>query len=234
LHCTLEYYQSFKCFMLTDEGSSSGTKLDGQPVAPYQPVALRDGDLIELGLGEDQGAVLRFHSNVNPPDDVELQGGRLRLHMGFDPKETIRQVVKNHQMAAIPACDVFLSYSRRDRDAMHYLRESLVVSGFTVWSDENLEPGSQSWRAVVATAIEKAGCLVMLLSPDAKQSDWVGEELNYGKIHGKRIFTLLLRGDESNAIPLGLTGVQWIDMRAGYEEALEQLLRSLRAYLGQE
>ncbi|NWG15839.1 MAG: TIR domain-containing protein [Chloroflexi bacterium] len=232
LHCSIEYYGSMRCFMITDEGSSSGTKLDSLSLTPYQPVALRDGDLIELGLVERQGVIIRFHTDTNPPETEELHGARLRLHMGIEAKDTIRQLLKEEAAPDVLPCDVFLSYSRRDRDVMRYIRESLEVSGITVWSDENLEPGSKSWRGLVETAIERAGCVLALLSPDAKQSEWVGEELNYAKIHGVHIFTVLVRGEEGSAVPLGLTGVQWVDMRTDYEGALEHLLKTLREYLG--
>ena len=80
-----------------------------------------------------------------------------------------------------------------------------------------------------------------VLSPDAKDSEWVSEELNYARIHKLRVFTVLVRGDESNAIPFGLTGVQWVDMRADYDEgmkeimqqtALDQLVTAVREHLG--
>ncbi len=236
LHCAIEFYAAMGCFMLTDEGSSSGTKVAGMPITPYQPIALKEGDLIELGLPEKQGAALRFHSRFNPPESVELKGARLRVQTGIEAKDTIRQALSSLTGEAAPPVqrDVFLSYSRRDRDVMRYLRESLTVSGISVWSDESLEPGSKNWRAAVEHAIENARCVVAILSPDAKQSEWVGEELNYAKIQRVPIFTVLVRGDESSSVPLGLTGVQWVDMRTDYDTALETILRALREFLRRE
>lgn len=236
LHCTIEFYAAVSCFMLTDEGSSSGTKVSGMPITAYQPIALKDGDLIELGLPEKQGATLRFRSRFNPPEEAELKGARLRVHTGIEAKDTIRQSLASLTADTPEAVqrDVFLSYSRRDRDVMRYLRESLTVSGISVWSDESLEPGSKNWRAAVEHAIENARCVVAILSPDAKQSEWVGEELNYAKIQRKPIFTVLVKGDESLSVPLGLTGVQWVDMRTDYDVALEHILRALREFLRRE
>jgi hypothetical protein len=42
--------------------------------------------------------------------------------------------------------DIFLSYSRRDGDLMHRLRDDVRRHGFTVWTDEGLVPGTQSWN----------------------------------------------------------------------------------------
>jgi len=242
LHCTIEFNPGLNCFMITDEGSSSGTKVGGRPITPYQPHSLMNGDLIELGLPDKMGATLRFHTTYNPPES----GGRIHLDVGIQAKDTIRQHmgrVEEIRATAPLKSDVFLSYSRKDRDLMREIRKSLEAHKILVWSDENLEPGSPSWRGDVQNAIENTRCVVAILSPDAKESEWVNEELNYAKIRKARIFTMLVRGDESNAIPFGMTGVQWIDMRADYAEgiqeivyqtATEQLIASLNEYLGRE
>ena len=236
LHCTLEFYHSLKCFLITDEGSSSGTKVAGKLIMPYKGHSLKDGDLIELGMMDQQGAILRFRTTYDAPTD------RLSVEPVVEPKDTIRQHLGAVGRGTAPLRqDVFISYSRRDRAVMRIIRDTLIAAELTVWSDENLEPGSQSWKNDVQQAIEGAGSMVAILSPDAKGSEWVSEELNYARIHKLRVFTILVRGDESNAIPLGLTGVQWIDMRTDYDDgmkelmqqsALEQLVTAIREHLG--
>jgi pSer/pThr/pTyr-binding forkhead associated (FHA) protein len=240
LHCTIEYNSGLNCFMLTDEGSSSGTKVGGRPITPYQPHSLIDGDLIELGLPDKLGATLRFHTTHNPPES----GGRIHLDVGIQAKDTLRQhigAIEGIRATSPLKSDVFLSYSRKDRDLMRVLRKTLEEHHIIVWSDESLEPGTPSWHNDVQNAIENTRCVVAILSPDAKDSEWVNEELSYAKIRKARIFTVLVRGDESNAIPFGMTGVQWIDMRTDfaegvqeivYQTATEQLIASLNEFLG--
>lgn len=240
LHCTIEFHDALNCFFITDEGSSSGTKVENRPIVPYKQHSLRNGDLIELGLIEKLGALLRFNSAFTPPERLSVEGG-------LEVKDTLRQSVEGLQALRASTQpvrrDIFLSYSRRDKDKMHLIRDKLSEHGFSVWSDESLEPGSSSWRRDVQLAIDGAGCVVTILSPDAKESEWVNEELGYAKIRKLRIFTVLARGDESNALPLGLTGVQWIDMRSDYESgieelvhqsALEQLIAAVGEYLGKD
>ncbi len=237
LHCTIEFNPGLGCFMIIDEGSSSGTKIGGRQIAAYQPHSLIDGDMIELGMPDKMGAILSFHTTFNPPES----GGRISLDAGVQHKNTLRQYVGAIGATAPLKCDVFLSYSRKDRDLMRVVRKTLETHKILVWSDENLEPGSPSWHNDIQNAIENARSVVAILSPDAKDSEWVNEELNYAKIRKVRIFTVLVRGDESNAIPFGMTGVQWIDMRTDYTEgiqeivyetATEQLLARLNEYLG--
>jgi hypothetical protein len=219
--------------MITDEGSSSGTKVAGKLIAPRKAHSLKDGDQIELGMSDQEGAILRFRTTYDAPTD------RLSIEPLVEQKDTIRQAVGRGTTPLRQ--DVFISYSRRDKAVMRIIREALIAAGYTVWSDESLEPGSPSWKHDVQQAIEGTGCVVALLSPDAKESEWVSEELNYARIHKRRMFTVLVRGDESNAIPLGMTGMQWVDMRLDYEEgmkelmqqsALEQLIAAVKDYLG--
>src|SRR5579864_2653601 len=83
---------------------------------------------------------------------------------------------------------VFISYSRADQELMRRLREDLAKAGVEVWTDEQgLEPGTPGWDTAIASAIESAACIVVLLSPDSKQSVWVGRELGYAEEHKARI-----------------------------------------------
>ncbi len=219
LHCTLEFHKSLRCFMITDEGSSSGTKVAGKTIAPHKAHSLKDGDVIELGILDQEGAILRFRTTYDAPTD------RLSIEPLIEPKDTIRKNMAVGRSTSPLKQDVFISYSRRDRSVMRIVRDTLIDAGFTVWSDESLEPGSASWKNDVQQAIEGAGCVVAILSPDAKDSEWVSEELNYARIHKRRVFTVLVRGDESNAVPFGLTGVQWVDMRMDYDEGMKELMQ---------
>lgn len=234
VHCTIEFHEALRCFFITDQGSASGTRVEGRPIMAHKAHSLRDGDLIELGLMDQRGAAIRFRTTYNPPE-------RINVEMVAEPKDTIRQ-----QMSALPGVktthipiNVFISYNHHDRAHMRLIRDGLAAAGLSAWTDENLEPGTPSWRNEVQTIIESAGCVVVILSPEAKDSTWVGEELDYARVHKRRIFTVLIRGDESNAIPFGLTGIQWIDLRdyepgltdAVQKSALAQLVAVVKGHL---
>lgn len=234
VHCTLEFHEALRCFFITDQGSASGTRVEGRPITAHKAHSLRDGDLIELGLIDQRGAALRFRTTYNPPE-------RINVEMIAEPKDTIRQQMSGMggvRTTHIPI-NVFISYNHNDRAHMHLIRDGLTAAGLSTWTDESLEPGTPSWRSEVQTVIESAGCVVVILSPEAKESVWVGEELDYARVHKRRIFTVLIRGDESNAIPFGLTGVQWVDLRdydaglgdAVHKTALEQLVAVVKGHL---
>jgi serine/threonine protein kinase len=128
---------------------------------------------------------------------------------------------------------VFLSYSRRDTEIMRRLRESLQKVGLTIWVDEEgLEPGTRSWKREIQNAIDRAGCIVVILSPDAKESQWVEAELDYADGQNKSVFSVLARGNKSTSVPFGYTLAQWVDIQIDYANEVEKLISSIRKHLG--
>lgn len=114
---------------------------------------------------------------------------------------------------AKPSGEIFLSYSHRDRDIMQRLYTDLAGAGFDLWIDDGLEPGTPSWTAAIQTAIEQASCMVVILSPDAKSSQWVNSEISYAQSHHLPIFPVLAKGDVRNAVPFSLITAQRVDFR---------------------
>jgi len=129
---------------------------------------------------------------------------------------------------------IFLSYSRQDSEFVFSLHDQLEKEGLDVWIDrEGIKPGTSSWRKTIQDAIDQASCLLVVLSPDAKESHWVGEELNYAQTQGKWIFYVLARGDERTAVPFGHSTAQWVDMRGqqNFDPCLKQLTSAIFDYL---
>jgi hypothetical protein len=131
--------------------------------------------------------------------------------------------------------DVFISYSRRNADLMRRLRADLRASGMSVWTDENLTPGKPSWQRAVHAAIRGARTMVVLMTPDSKESEWVEHEISAA--HGIRvpIFPVLARGNAKSAIPFALNTYQYVDIRnqGDYRQATVKLIKALRTEIKQ-
>jgi len=125
---------------------------------------------------------------------------------------------------------IFLSYSRKDTDVMQRVRDDLRAAGLTVWTDEELTPGTPSWKSSIERAIENSACLVVLMSPDAKGSQWIERELDYARAHDLPIFPALTRGSERDAIPFVLINVEWADLRSDYASGIRQLTSAVQKY----
>jgi hypothetical protein len=119
---------------------------------------------------------------------------------------------------------VFISYSRTDTAVMQRVKQSLLDHPLPVWTDEGIAPGTPSWKRAISTAIEQSACLVCLLSPDAKSSEWVQRELDYAEAQGVPVFALMARGNTATSVPFALIGTQFVDIQTDYEWGMRRLL----------
>lgn len=127
--------------------------------------------------------------------------------------------------------DVFMSYSHKDHEIMRRIQNDMKRSRLTVWTDEQLEVGTPDWQTAIEHALQATGCVVAILSPDAKLSGWVREELNYASLLAVGIYLVLFRGQELDSIPFGYTRYQYVDIRARYDEPIMNLIATIRKHL---
>lgn len=132
--------------------------------------------------------------------------------------------------------DIFISYKRVDKEQVLKLYETFMEAGLKVWMDHHIEPGSPQWEVDIENALENSGCVVVALSPEAKKSPWVRNELHYAGNLGVRIFPVLIDGDMISAVPASLQGVQITDLRASltYQENLSKVIYAIKRYFGYE
>lgn len=133
--------------------------------------------------------------------------------------------------AEIIESDIFISYCHRDGARMRRLREDLRSHGLRVWTDENLQPGTPSWKNAVEGAVRGARVLIVLMTQDSKKSPWVESEINTALMQNIPIFPVLCKGDTKNAVPFALNGYQFVDMRkeADYRSAMLRLVKAIKA-----
>lgn len=129
---------------------------------------------------------------------------------------------------------VFMSYSRKDEDPMRLIAKFLRAQGIKVWVDnEKLIPGTPIWEDEVEKAIMGASAIVVVLSPDAKNSEWVRREITLADQHRKRVFPVLVRGDENSSISLRLINRQYVDIRGNETAGMKYLSTAISYYLSQ-
>jgi formylglycine-generating enzyme required for sulfatase activity len=104
---------------------------------------------------------------------------------------------------------VFISYSHKDSDYAHRLAEELEQKGFSVWIDDRIDYGTQ-WPRVIQEHLDDCSAFVVIMTPRSYQSDWVQNELSRAKRKGKKVFPLLLEGEEPW---LSVEVTQYVDVR---------------------
>jgi TolB protein len=136
-------------------------------------------------------------------------------------------------LMSTPASYFFMSYSRENVSLQKKVLAGLRERGVNAWVDiENLIPGSPAWEREIERAIRGAAGVIVLLSPDANNSEWVRREISFAEQHQKRIFPVLIQGDEDDSIPLRLAAHQRVDLRRNFGEGLDALANALKEHLG--
>ena len=128
--------------------------------------------------------------------------------------------------------DVFISYSRQNNEEMQWLYDALTEAGLRVWNDAELTPGTADWQLALERAIEDTAVTVAILSPSAKQSEWVKRELTYSNIHKKPIFSILVEGSQQTSLPILLSGSEYADAQQDRKIAIEALCDEIRVHIG--
>jgi len=127
-----------------------------------------------------------------------------------------------------------MSYSRRDEAVMRRVVTHLREQGINVWVDhEKLNPGTAIWEAKIEKALTAASAVIVILSPDSKNSKWVRREISFAEQYEKPIFPVLVRGDEDTSIPIRLITNQYVDLRQNEEAGLNSLSRAISSYHGE-
>ena len=108
---------------------------------------------------------------------------------------------------------VFVSYSRRDRDAVAAIVTALRAADEEVWVDlEDIVP-SAVWMEEIRTAIANADSVIFFVSPDSVTSEVCGLELKHAVDLSKRIVPVVLRDTPVEAVPAPLPDINWAFVR---------------------
>jgi hypothetical protein len=126
---------------------------------------------------------------------------------------------------------VFISHSTRDSGfARTKLREFLERRGIGTWfSAVDTSPGAD-WEKRIRNALNNAEWYVVVVSPDAIQSDWVRAEVHWALEKRKgRVIPILVKDCDPSDLHLKLMQIQYLDFRKDAESAAAQLLQILES-----
>ena len=150
-----------------------------------------------LGLGADD--------YITKPFDLEEL--ELRVIRGLRHRQNYLKAAE-YNRAGETLGHVFISYSHKDSDYTHKLAEEMERHNIPVWIDDRIDYGTR-WPHVIQEKIDTCSAFVLIMSDNARASDWVNNELTYAIGKGKKIFPLLLKGDTW----LAVASIQHADVR---------------------
>jgi tetratricopeptide (TPR) repeat protein len=89
---------------------------------------------------------------------------------------------------------VFISYSRDDQAYVDRLVAALAGHGIASWIDREVDYGTR-WPQVVRAHIDTSAAVVVVMTPVAEESVWVGREIDQAETNARPTLPLLLRGE---------------------------------------
>ncbi len=146
------------------------------------------------------------------------------------------RVLRYHLMPAAPGDqqaprpeEIFISYSRKDKEFVRRLHEALSRRDREAWVDwEDIRP-TEEWMQAIYAAIEGADTFVFVLTPDSIASDVCGREIAHAGAHNKRMVPIVAQDVNADAVPEALAKLNWIFFRESddFEKAADTLIGAL-------
>lgn len=130
--------------------------------------------------------------------------------------------------------DVFISYSRRDKEFIQKLYEALTAANKAVWADWDSIPAASDWFAEIKQGIEETDSVIFVLSPEWIKSKECRKEMNYALEMGKRLFPILYIPVDPKDVPTELSKINWVNMRDtdDFDKAIQTLCDAMDTDLG--
>lgn len=128
--------------------------------------------------------------------------------------------------------EIFVSYSRDDRDRIAGLVSGLIDIGWSVFFDADIKPG-ETFRQRIQEELEQALVVIVVWSKSSVVSPWVCDEADYARTSGRRLLPLRI---EPVQPPLGLRQFHALDFAsdemhknsAVFRRLVSQLMETLR------
>ena len=115
---------------------------------------------------------------------------------------------------------VFISYSTHDLEHVDLLRQQLASTPVSVFiAEHSVRPGNEL-TSEISKAIQECDLFVLLWSGNAKDSDWVSQEIGKAHALNKEILPLMLT--EGLSLPGFISDLKWLPVFSDSKVALEQ------------
>ena len=87
---------------------------------------------------------------------------------------------------------VFISYHHNDLDFAENIVSRLEKEGFTTWADDKLKVG-EDWRTMIDLSIKNAFALIVIMTPEAKASEYVTYEWAFAWGVGVKVIPIMYK-----------------------------------------
>jgi WD40 repeat protein len=125
---------------------------------------------------------------------------------------------------------LFISYSRKDKEAARKLTEAFQSQDMDFWIDWEGIPPTVDWWKEIEKGIEEADIFLFLLSPNSASSKVCKRELEHAFQNGKRLIPVVIRDILSDESPAELRPLNWIFLRESedFQISFEKLIQAVK------
>jgi WD40 repeat protein len=109
--------------------------------------------------------------------------------------------------------DVFISYSRKDRNFVLKLHDALAKLNRDTWVDWQDIPLTADFRREILAGIEGADSFVFIISPESVISAVCREEIAHAVVSQKRLVPIFYRNVPDDNVPKAFASINWIFFR---------------------
>lgn len=130
--------------------------------------------------------------------------------------------------------DVFISYSRKDKEFVQLLHKALHQKQYDVWVDWEDIPLTADWWAEIQAGIDAADAFVFIITPNSVESRVCTQEIDYAAARGKRMVPILHKeGFDSAQLRPVIGQHNWLFFRSSddFEAAFQRLVDALETDL---
>ncbi len=89
----------------------------------------------------------------------------------------------------------FISYGVQNREYANKLADKLKAEGFNIWIDNAELRSSDNWWQSIVVALRNCAAVIVVMTPQSAESRWVQREITLADKWQKKIFPVLLAGD---------------------------------------
>jgi hypothetical protein len=121
--------------------------------------------------------------------------------------------------------DIFLSYSKKDKERVKTIVEKLQARDWSVWWDRQIPPG-KTFDGVIQEALDASRCVVVICSKTSIDSQWVRTEANEAM-------------KEKRLVPARIDELEWqftkkINTIEGYRKYTAEKIKELERIANEE
>jgi hypothetical protein len=120
---------------------------------------------------------------------------------------------------------IFISYNHDDGDFADNLKEKIKEAGFEPWIDTAGLRAGEDWRAEIDQAIEEASALIVVMTPKAKESEYVTYEWAFALGAGVKVIPILLKPTDLHP---RLGALQYLDFTNRMARPWDKLIEALQ------